>query len=100
MSVSHSDVKQAAHLARIGLDPVQIDHHLQDLQQILKLVEQISAVDTDGIEPLSNPLDAIQRMREDLVTESDQHDKFQPLSAATQDSHYLVPKVIEQVTTE
>jgi len=95
MSISHSDVKQAAHLARIGLEPTQIDHHLQDLRQILNLVEQINAVNTDGVEPLSNPLDAIQRMRDDEVTEPGQRDKFLALSVATEDGHYLVPRVIE-----
>ena len=95
MTISLSDVEQAAHLARIGLDPAQLDHHLADLQQILTLVEQINAVDTDGIEPLSNPLDAVQRMRDDQVTETNQRDQFQPLSAATEDAHYLLPRVIE-----
>lgn len=95
MSISRSDVHQAAHLARIGLDPEQIDHHLRDLQQILGLVEQINAVDTEGVEPLSNPLDAIQRFREDRVTETNQRDKFQSLATATENGHYLVPKVID-----
>ena len=95
MSITNADVQQAAHLARIGLDTNQIEHHRQDLRQILKLVEQINAVDTTGVEPLSNPLDSVQRMRDDQVTETNQRDKFQPLSAATGEKHYLVPKVIE-----
>jgi aspartyl-tRNA(Asn)/glutamyl-tRNA(Gln) amidotransferase subunit C len=95
MSVSHADVKQAAHLARLGLDPDHLDQHLQDLQQILTLVEQIDAVDTAGVEPLFNPLDAIQRMRDDRVTETNLQEKFQLLSAQTEAGHYLVPRVIE-----
>lgn len=95
MSINQNDVKQAAHLARIGLDNHQLDHHVQDLQQILALVEQINAVDTDGIEPLFNPLDAIQRTRKDQVSEPNMREKFQSLSPSTSDGHYLVPKVIE-----
>ena len=95
MSVDRSDVEKAAHLARIGLSPTETDAHLQDLQQILSLIEQMQAIDTNNIEPLSSPLDAIQPMREDRITETDQRDKFQALAPATDKNHYLVPKVIE-----
>ena len=95
MSVDRSDVEKAAHLARLGLSSSETDHHLQDLQQILSLIEQMQAVDTNNIEPLSSPLDAVQPMREDRVTETDHRDKFQLLAPATDKNHYLVPKVIE-----
>ena len=47
MSVDRSDVEKAAHLARIGLSSTETDHHLQDLQQILSLIEQMQAIDTN-----------------------------------------------------
>ncbi|MBL4622630.1 MAG: Asp-tRNA(Asn)/Glu-tRNA(Gln) amidotransferase subunit GatC [Immundisolibacteraceae bacterium] len=95
MSVDRSDVEKAAHLARIGLSSTETDKHLQDLQQILSLIEQMQAIDTNNIEPLSSPLDAIQPMRKDQVTETDQRERFQSLAPATDKGHYLVPKVIE-----
>ena len=95
MSVNRSDVEKAAHLARLGLSAAETDHHLQDLQQILSLIEQMQSIDTNNIEPLSSPLDAVQPMRKDQVTETDRRERYQSLAPATDKQHYLVPKVIE-----
>ena len=59
------------------------------------LVDQMNAVDSSGVEPLSNPLDASQRLRLDEVSESDQRDKFQRIAPDVADGLYRVPRVIE-----
>ena len=66
-----------------------------DLSNILELVEQMNAVDTSGVTPMSHPLDAVQRLREDVVTEIDRREQFQAIAPLTEDGLYLVPKVIE-----
>jgi aspartyl-tRNA(Asn)/glutamyl-tRNA(Gln) amidotransferase subunit C len=55
----------------------------------------MQAVDTRGIEPMSHALDVVQRLREDSVTESDQHALFQEGAPQIENGLYLVPKVIE-----
>ena len=45
--------------------------------------------------PLAHPLDAVQRLRTDEVTETDQREAFQSNASQTEDGLYLVPKVIE-----
>jgi aspartyl/glutamyl-tRNA(Asn/Gln) amidotransferase C subunit len=62
---------------------------------ILTLVEQLQAVDTAGVEPMANPLGAVQRLRADNVTEANQREAFQTLAPAVENGLYLVPKVIE-----
>ena len=66
-----------------------------ELNGILALVDEMQAVDTNGIEPMAHPQDARQRLREDVVTDRDQRALYQSVAPATEDGLYLVPKVIE-----
>jgi aspartyl-tRNA(Asn)/glutamyl-tRNA(Gln) amidotransferase subunit C len=59
------------------------------------MVKHMQAVDTSAVEPMSNPLDARQRLRVDEVTETDQHAAFQQLAPAVEADLYLVPRVLE-----
>jgi aspartyl-tRNA(Asn)/glutamyl-tRNA(Gln) amidotransferase subunit C len=95
MSLDSSDVKKIAHLARLAIDEADIAHYATNLSDILHLVEQMDSVNTDTVIPMAHPLDEVQRLREDAVTESDQREHFQQCAPLTEDGLYLVPKVIE-----
>ncbi|MEW8691832.1 MAG: Asp-tRNA(Asn)/Glu-tRNA(Gln) amidotransferase subunit GatC [Candidatus Thiodiazotropha endolucinida] len=95
MSLDKSDVEKIAHLARMALDESQIDAYVEDLSNILDLVEQLEAANTDVIEPMSHPLHMAQRMRSDEVTEGDYREANQAVAPKTENGLYLVPKVIE-----
>lgn len=95
MSLSRTDVEKIAHLARLAIDEADIDGYASELSNILDLVDQMNAVDTGGIQPLAHPLDAVQRLRVDEVTETDQRDIFQEQAPKVEDGLFLVPKVIE-----
>ncbi len=95
MSLKTEDVRNIAHLARLHLDDAAVETYAAELSSILDLVDQMNAVDTSGVEPLANPLDATQRLRDDEVTESDQRDKFQQIAPDVAEGLYRVPKVIE-----
>ncbi len=95
MSLKPEDVRNIAHLARLHLDDADVESYAAELSSILDLVDQMNAVDTSGVEPLANPLDATQRLRDDEVTETDQRDKFQSIAPDVADGLYRVPKVIE-----
>lgn len=95
MSLDKNDVEKIAHLARLSIEEDDIPHYAKDLNNILGLVEQMSAVDTTDILPMAHPLDAHQRLRPDEVTEVDQREAFQAIAPKTEDGVYLVPKVIE-----
>ncbi|HEA52892.1 hypothetical protein LCGC14_2554180 [marine sediment metagenome] len=95
MTISREDIEKVAVLARIRLDEEQIPALEKDLGNILSLVDQLSAADTDNVEPLAHPLDAVQRLRADEVTESNQREAFQAIAPATENGLYLVPRVIE-----
>ncbi len=95
MTISREDIDKVAVLARIRLDEEQIPALEKDLGNILSLVDQLSAADTDNVEPLAHPLDAVQRLRADEVSESNQREAFQAIAPATESGLYLVPRVIE-----
>jgi aspartyl-tRNA(Asn)/glutamyl-tRNA(Gln) amidotransferase subunit C len=100
MSLAISDVKRLAVLARLELSEQQALHTLEQLNGIFKLVEQMRAVDTAGVEPLNHPIAAMQsdlslRLREDAVSEPNRREDYQKVAPAVEDGLYLVPKVIE-----
>jgi aspartyl-tRNA(Asn)/glutamyl-tRNA(Gln) amidotransferase subunit C len=95
MSLSLDDVKRIAYLARIAIDDIEAAAVLKQLSGIFTLIEQMQAVDTTGIEPMSHAQDVVLRLRDDAVTESDQHELFQSVAPQVEGGLYLVPKVIE-----
>jgi len=95
MSLKDSDIRNIAHLARLAIDDKDIPSYATELSNILGLVEEMSAVDTDLVTPMAHPLDMYQRLREDKVTEGDQHVEFQAIAPSVEADLYLVPKVIE-----
>ncbi len=95
MSLDRSDVEKIAHLARLQIDEAAIPEYTQNLSNILDLVDQMQAVDTAAVEPMAHPLDAVLRLREDQVTETNQREQLQQNAPAVEDGLFLVPKVIE-----
>ena len=95
MALDRSDVEKIAHLARLGLNDADIPRTTEALNSILGLIDQMQAVDTTGIEPLAHPLEASQRLRADVVTESNHREAYQSIAPAVENGLYLDPKVIE-----
>lgn len=95
MSFSDADVKKVAFLARIAISNQEVESYLGQLSNILGLVEQMQAVDTTGIEPMSHAQEVYLRLREDAVSESNQREAFQEVAPQVENGLYLVPKVIE-----
>lgn len=95
MSLDRSDVERIAHLARLAIDEKDIPDYTLNLSNILGLVDKMQQIDTSGIEPLAHPLDAVQRLRIDEVTETNDRDRLQANAPAADEGLFLVPKVID-----
>jgi aspartyl-tRNA(Asn)/glutamyl-tRNA(Gln) amidotransferase subunit C len=95
MALDKTTVNDIAALARIGIDPAEVEGYASELSKILEFVEQMNRVDTGNVEPLTHPQDRLLRMRDDQVTETDQRDEFQRIAPAVEGGLYLVPRVIE-----
>ena len=95
MSLSNDQVGHIARLARIAVSASELEATLDKLNGIFGLIEQMQAVDTSGVEPMSHPQELATRLRPDLVTEADRREAFQKVAPQTEAGLYLVPKVIE-----
>jgi len=99
MPLSPEDVTRIARLARLELSPAEQSAMQTSLNDFFKIVEQMSAVDTSGLEPLHTPLSAIGevalRLRPDVVTEPDLRERNMANAPAAEDGLFLVPQVIE-----
>jgi len=99
MALTLQDVSRIAHLARLELSASEQALMLEQLNGFFGIVEQMSAVDTRGVEPLYTPLSAVQavelRLRDDVVSEGDEREANQKSAPAVEGGLFLVPKVIE-----
>ena len=95
MSLSLDEVRHIAKLARLELAPGELEATQAKLNGIFSLIEEMQAVDTDGVEPMSHPQELAQRLREDAVSETDRRQAYQAIAPQTEAGLYLVPKVIE-----
>jgi len=95
MAIDNETVHTIARLARLEIEDSEVEQYCSDITKILGLVEQMQAVDTEGVTPMTHPFDATLRLREDKVTESNLREKFQKIAPESQDGLYLVPKVID-----
>jgi aspartyl-tRNA(Asn)/glutamyl-tRNA(Gln) amidotransferase subunit C len=96
MSLTRRDVEGIAHLARLEITEQQLPVYVDSLSKILSFVEQLNAADTKNVEPMAHPLEGeVQRLRPDVVTEEDRHEKYQRNAPQTAAALYVVPRVIE-----
>ena len=95
MSLSPDEVKSIAFLARLSIKEESIEQYSQDLSSIFGLVEQMNAADVENIEPMAHPQDATQRLRDDVVTETNQREKLMSNAPLTEAGLFLVPKVLD-----
>jgi aspartyl-tRNA(Asn)/glutamyl-tRNA(Gln) amidotransferase subunit C len=95
MALSLDDIRRIAQLARLEVTDAESQQVLAQLQTVFALIQELQSIDTRRIEPMSHAQDLTLRLREDRVTESDQHELFQAIAPQVAAGLYLVPKVIE-----
>lgn len=95
MSLNIADVEKVARLARLAMNPQEMQAAQTQLNNIFGLIAEMQAVDTQGIEPMSHSQDLSQRLRNDVVTERNQREAFMAIAPQTEGGLYLVPQVIE-----
>lgn len=95
MAVDVKVVAEVAHLARLQIDDKLVGEYANEMSKVLALAETMDDVDTDNVEPMAHPTHAVQRLRDDEVTETNRRKDFQAIAPAVEGGHYLVPQVIE-----
>lgn len=96
MSLTRQDVEKIAHLARLSITEEEMPVYVTSLSSILAFVAELSRAGTGAVEPMAHPLDGQrQRLRADVVSETDHHRKYQLNAPSVQSGLYVVPRVIE-----
>ena len=96
MSLTHQDVEKIALLARLSITEQEMPVYVTSLSSIVNFVDELSRAQTGDVLPMAHPLDGQhQRLRADVVSESDQREKYQANAPAVQSGLYVVPRVIE-----
>jgi len=96
VSLDREDIDKLCVLARLEITDEEMADVRSKLSDIVELVDQLQAVDTASVPPMAHPLDREQRLRKDVVTETDDHERIQKNAPQVERALYLVPKVIEQ----
>jgi len=89
------DITYLSRLAALQFDADETQRAAADIARIIDMIEVMQAVDTEGVEPLAHPYEAVQRLREDTVTEDPREEALQAGAPAAQDGFYLVPRFVE-----
>ena len=95
MAVDQATVRRIAHLARIKLAEAEVPHLADELNAILAFVEELSAVDVSGVEPMTSVTPMAMRKRADVVTDGNKVADIVANAPATEENFFLVPKVVE-----
>jgi len=95
MSLNKEQVKEIAQLAKLSINDSEIEQSTIELNNILSLMAELAEIETDQVEPMAHPLEMSQRLREDVVSETDLSEEFQAIAPKTGKNHFLVPTVIE-----
>ncbi|MBE7565718.1 Asp-tRNA(Asn)/Glu-tRNA(Gln) amidotransferase subunit GatC [Acidithiobacillus thiooxidans] len=95
MAFDQDAVRRTAHLARLALPQEEVPAVASQLEKIMSLVEELSAISTEGILPMAHPLDLEQPLRPDQVSNHDERQRLMASAPATEHGLFLVPKVIE-----
>lgn len=93
--ISRDDIKKLAKLARVAVSEAEVVQVQPEIARIFALIEEMQAVDTANVAPMTHAREVTQRLRPDVVTESDQREVFQRIAPAVEDGLYRVPKVLE-----
>jgi aspartyl-tRNA(Asn)/glutamyl-tRNA(Gln) amidotransferase subunit C len=96
MSLTRQDVEKIAHLARLSITEQEMPVYVTSLSSIVDFVDELSRADVGSVIPMAHPLDGQrQRLRPDVVSETDHHEKYQRNAPSVQAGLYVVPRVIE-----
>jgi aspartyl-tRNA(Asn)/glutamyl-tRNA(Gln) amidotransferase subunit C len=96
MSLTRQDVEKIAHLARLSITEQEMPVYVASLSSIVDFVDELSRAQIGDVEPMAHPLEGQhQRLRADVVSETDNHEKYQANAPAVQAGLYVVPRVIE-----
>jgi len=95
MAVDTETVRHVAKLARIRVEPDQQQPFANELSQILRWVEKLNELDTEGVEPMTSVAEMRPKMRTDEVTDGNRREDILANAPAAKHGFFVVPRVVD-----
>ncbi|MBF0446249.1 MAG: Asp-tRNA(Asn)/Glu-tRNA(Gln) amidotransferase subunit GatC [Magnetococcales bacterium] len=95
MYINADTVKHVANLARLNIPEEEVESYVDQLSQILRLMDQLNSLPTDGVDPMTHAVDMLMPAREDVVVNGDNRDVLLACAPDSEEGHFRVPKIIE-----
>jgi aspartyl-tRNA(Asn)/glutamyl-tRNA(Gln) amidotransferase subunit C len=95
VALSKQAIGQIAHLARLEISETDMPIYAAKLDRIIEFIDELAEADTTGLLPMAHSLDMSQRLRADVVTESNERDRYQANAPEIVHGLYVVPRVLE-----
>ncbi len=92
--ITRADVEHVAQLARLALTGEEITSLTGELAAILDYAAEVSALDTDGVEPTAHPLPLVNVLRPDAVRPCLERDEVLAAAPAVEDGRFRVPRIL------
>lgn len=96
MKITQETIEYVARLARLKLDPKEVDAYTRQIDNILEYMESLNSLDTDNVEPTSHPVPVACVMREDIVKDSFSAEESVSNAPERINTFFKVPPIIEQ----
>jgi len=84
-----------AHLARLEVKPEEQEELISSLGEVLNWMEELTGVDTEGVEPLTHITGEMNVWRSDVPENDLAREEALQLAPQSNDLYVKVPKVIE-----
>ncbi|UPM49096.1 MULTISPECIES: Asp-tRNA(Asn)/Glu-tRNA(Gln) amidotransferase subunit GatC [unclassified Synechococcus] len=93
-NISADDVRKVAKLARLELPEEKIATYTGQLERILDYVDQLQAVDTDGVPATTRAVEVVNVTREDTVVPTEVREQLLDEAPLREGDFFRVPKIL------
>lgn len=93
-NITPDDVAKVARLARLDVDEAQVAHFTSQLAKVMDHFRDIDALDLDGVEPMTQPYELVNVMRDDVEAPTLDVDEVLGAAPAAEDRRFRVPPII------
>tara|TARA_Y100001935_G_C17255808_1_gene483541 strand:+ start:54 stop:347 length:294 start_codon:yes stop_codon:yes gene_type:complete len=93
--ISKEQVKKVAKLARLQLNDEQIGHHSEQLEKILKYIDQLEKINTDNVPCTTRAIEVVNVLRNDINHKFEENESILDLAPSREENFFKVPKIIK-----
>ena len=94
--ISKEQVKKVAKLARLQLNDQQIGHHSEQLEKILKYIDQLEKINTENVPCTTRALEVVNVLRNDINHKFEENESILDLAPSREENFFKVPKIIKE----